>query len=844
MRTRSLYCAICLCFGLASLPSAQVHETKLDDLTTAELRVLAGVDLTRHTLRYHLDSLVSQTWQKWQEDLNANPRTGREKHYEAMKSKFIDAIGGLPQRTPLRAQITGAVARRDYRVEKILFESMTGFFVTGLLFLPDHAAYSPPYPGVLIPCGHHRASKAHDEYQSMAALCALNGMAAFVYDPVDQGERLQFRSDRDADDPTWGTRAHNLNGIRAILLGENIARYEIWDGMAAIDYLQSRPDIDAGRIGVTGNSGGGTQTSQLMALDRRIKVAAPSCYLHHLDSQSKYSMGDAEQNIFGQLRFGMDHADYVLMNAPRPVLILAATRDFFRIEAVWETFRYLKRFYTDIGYAENVDILENDAGHNYNRTQRQGAVRWLARHLLDEQKHIVEPDLELLSVAETTVTPSGRALQLPGAKTLHDLQMERMPECDRSRRDFLKHNSAEAVRKKVLELIGCKAFDAIDAARCEMTERLPIETATIEKLIFTTNRGACLPALRFTPLKKPAKRTVLFLSEDGKAFHLQKIKDWLNKDSEVLAVDLSGIGELREKSSKPALSKNIGWDLCFTAYLLGESIVGIRTGEILELIQYIKQTGDDDVPLHLIADGEVAVPALHAAFLAPEAVARLSLTNCLSSWRAVIESEKSFNQMPSMVHGALKYYDLPDLIARLGKKVEMKNARDALGFLPNANAKRQRLPDEPEFRGLAGIRYGSADFKRAEGHDPIESLDLTWSNERDRRGRDWSAEWFGFIRGPVDGPVVFNAATDQSVEVYIDDRPLLIVATGGMQSSATVDMKKDRWYRFKVRFSQDRVDQSRLNLQWSWEGRAADVIGGRYLHYSQKQRFTMDSAIR
>ena len=140
--------------------------------------------------------------------------------------------------------------------------------------------------------------------------------------------------------------------------------------MRAIDYLQSRSDNNPDLIGVTGNSGGGTQTSYLMALDDRIKVAAPSCYLHNLNSQTKNSMGDAEQNIFGQLAFGMDHPDYVLMNAPRPVKILAATKDFFKIDAVWETFRLLKRYYTDIGYSENVDILENDAGPRPNRPDR------------------------------------------------------------------------------------------------------------------------------------------------------------------------------------------------------------------------------------------------------------------------------------------------------------------------------------------------------------------------------------------------------------------------------------------------------------------------------------------
>ena len=142
--------------------------------------------------------------------------------------------------------------------------------------------------------------------------------------------------------------------------------------MRAIDYLQSRPEVDADRIGCTGNSGGGTQTSYLMALDERIKAAAPSCFLNRQGRQIDNSPGDAEQNIFGQLAFGMDHADYIMMRAPRPVLILAATRDFFDINATWVSFRYAKRLYSRMGFAGHVDLLENDAKHNYDKLQREG----------------------------------------------------------------------------------------------------------------------------------------------------------------------------------------------------------------------------------------------------------------------------------------------------------------------------------------------------------------------------------------------------------------------------------------------------------------------------------------
>ncbi len=183
----------------------------------------------------------------------------------------------------------------------------------------------------------------------MGALLALNGMAALVFDPIDQGERGQYFGPGGWPD-LWGCKAHAMIGVGSVLLGRNTARFEIWDGMRAIDYLQSRPEVDPRRIGCTGNSGGGTQTSYLMALDDRIRCAAPSCYLTStLRLMQTIGPDDAEQNLFGQFVGGPQEADWLLMRAPSPVLMCAATKDFFDIGGTWDSFRYAKRLYTRLG---------------------------------------------------------------------------------------------------------------------------------------------------------------------------------------------------------------------------------------------------------------------------------------------------------------------------------------------------------------------------------------------------------------------------------------------------------------------------------------------------------------
>ena len=110
-----------------------------------------------------------------------------------------------------------------------------------------------------------------------------------------------------------------------------------------------------------------------------------------------------------------------MMRAPSPVLEMCATHDFFDVGGTWDSIRYAKRLYTRMGLAERVDIMENDAGHNYDTLQREAAVRWMSRWLLHKDRVIVEPKIELLSEKEYTCTPDGKVMSLPGARSVYDL---------------------------------------------------------------------------------------------------------------------------------------------------------------------------------------------------------------------------------------------------------------------------------------------------------------------------------------------------------------------------------------------------------------------------------------
>ena len=371
-------------------------------------------------------------------------------------------------------------------------------------------------------------------------------MAALVFDPIDQGERGQYLGPGGWP-KLWGTAAHCNVGLGCVLLGQNVARIEIWDGMRAIDYLQSRPEIDPKRIGCTGNSGGGTQTSYLMALDDRISAAAPSCYITSTARLLEtYGVDDSEQQIFGQLAFGLHEADFITMRAPSPVLICTATRDFFDIQGSWETLRYAKRLYTRMGFAERVDLLENDAEHNYNKLQREGVVRWMSRWLLDKDQPITEPKITLLSESEYQCVPGGQVMSLPGARSTYDLNEDCENQLAKRRAARWASSDRASLLDEVRRLAGIRKLSELPEPRVDTLGTIDRAGYKIEKLLLKPEKAIVLPALLFLPEKADAGSVVLYVHEQGKAADAGPggpIEQLVHSGRPVLAVDLRGAGQ-------------------------------------------------------------------------------------------------------------------------------------------------------------------------------------------------------------------------------------------------------------------------------------------------------------
>jgi len=370
-----------------------------------------------------------------------------------LKAFFLQSLGDLPERTPLNPRIVGARQYPGYAIERILFSSRPGHHVTALLYLPEG---KPPFPGVLVPCGHSANGKASDTYQRVCILLARNGMAAFCYDPIGQGERIQKLDAGGKPAIREGsTTEHTMAGIGALLVGRQAASYRIWDGLRALDYLAGRPEIDPARLGCTGNSGGGTMTAYLMALDDRVAAAAPSCYITSLERLfATIGPQDAEQNITGQVAAGMDHADYVTMRAPRPTLLCVGTRDFFDIQGSWDTFREVKLLYGRLGFGERVDLFESDEPHGFTGPRRIASVRWLRRWLLKIDDAVTEADSPIAPDKELQCTRTGQVLGDGPGVSVFDLNAERARQLRVPRARFSSSSSASKFRSRIRELLG------------------------------------------------------------------------------------------------------------------------------------------------------------------------------------------------------------------------------------------------------------------------------------------------------------------------------------------------------------------------------------------------------
>lgn len=622
-------------------------------------------------MRTKLLSEIDAAKEKWIATYNTlKTKEDVEAYQQRLLKEFREALGPMwDHDAPLNVQITGKTTREKFRVENVIFESVPKVYVTGALFLPLEERFKPPYPAMLIVCGHSSNGKAYELYQSLGILAAVNGLAAFVMDPIDQGERYQYLN-AEGKPVTQSVPAHNLVQAGSILVGRNTATFEVWDGMRAIDYLQSRPDIIADKIGVCGTSGGGTQSSYIMNLDERIALGAPSCYICNIFDDLTHNLGpqDGEQNIFGQLAFGMDHADYLFMRAPMPMLMCCATKDFFNCDDGWESYRYAVRIFSRLGYQNRISIVEKDADHGYSEEARVGTVRWALLWFTGRNDEITEHDQPLLTDAEILSIKSGKSVMtLPGALTSRDLNIALAQELEPSRRakwqDITAENAAALVRTRAILRPDDQLPTAKEVATAAIEDGRDVVYET-DPQIFLTSRENFGGDEKFDEL-------TLVISDAGRNTESTQAAFANANGAKIAAVELRGYGDAQ------AIGRNYyaynhfgtdGSDNCL-AYLLGKTYVGMRADDLLAIANFYRaQHGVKKI--RLVAEGYAGTIALIATIASPDAFESVKLEGDLPTWMEQLGREYGPIPLTNTIHGVLNDFDIDDLtgyLDRIGK---------------------------------------------------------------------------------------------------------------------------------------------------------------------------------
>lgn len=576
-------------------------------------------------------------------------------HQCALHAGMTAAVGGFPDRSPLNAQILRRHAKDGYSIEEIIFESHPGIHVTALLFLPDAAKFSAPYPGVIVTCGHSGNGKAYAGYQRTSLLLAKAGMAALIYDPFDQGERIQQKG-------LSNCNGHNTIGVNATLLGWSMAQLRIWDGMRAIDYLQSRPEVDPARIGVCGQSGGGTMTSLIMAIEPRIRCAAPSCYLSTLrDVYGEIGPQDAEQNIFGQLSFGLNHLGYALLQAPTPVLMNFKTADFFPFQGALQTSASAKAVAARFGWADRFNHVYGIGPHGWSEGNRHATVDWMRQWLRGEKDawdasgdsyRLRDVGFDLKAVdcgipeKEVAVAPEGSVLNLQGERTIYDL--------------FRSELSAAVPRKAAPSVVAARAgirpqgevLLAPSLVSCDK-----VEGGTVEKMIFVRPDGLALPAVLLSPAEKKGA-SALLVADEGRSVQMGRARELFAAGIPVLMLDVSDTGEIAASPHKFYGAQNQDEEVAVMLYTLGRSLVGVRAEEMAFAGEWLSRRFGGKVDV--VADGRVCVAAHHARGAYPDLFDNIVDSHAPLSWREVIANGARY-PFACAVFGGLRDYDWIDL---------------------------------------------------------------------------------------------------------------------------------------------------------------------------------------
>lgn len=653
-----------LCWGLGALPAPPC-------MAQAEQIAQAAPESSRASLVRYLDTQAGTMLAQRRRQLAAIATPSQAQARQAMVRARLLALVGTPAHgVPLAARVTGNARGDGYRVENVLYDAQRGRHVSANLFLPTTG--QGPFPAVIMAPGHGLSGKLGN--YSFAANFARNGFAVLSYDIVGEGERLEHV---DASGKSLGERPtgeHSLAAYPALLNGEHVARYFIEDAMQGVDYLASRPEVDARRIGAFGCSGGGTITAYLAALDPRVQATASACYVNdfaHL--LAAIGPQDAEQSIPDFIADGFDIADWIELAAPKPYAVISTTEDMFPYAGAQAAVEEIRRFWSAYGAADRLEWLVGPGAHGAIAPMGGRIVDFFRRALGSSAPALPFANLKPARDEDVRVTPSGQLATSGGSVTLADLARAR------AQAIAPKHTlGAAPLRAAITRLArvrakpGAQPGAAADAPSESTVDGLTIAATALQSEMGPLKLSACLDS-------GAAPRRVLLLLDpapvEAHAAPGGRLRRLAADGWAVVALQTRGADGRGEIKHSLVGDQDL---LALRAMLVGRTLPGIRIADTIAAVDWIARRFPG-LPVTLDGVGTMGPIALQAALLDTR-VSAVRLDAAPVSWRAAVSQPRARELPANAIPGVLAVYDLPDVIAALApRRVDIVAPQDPLG---------------------------------------------------------------------------------------------------------------------------------------------------------------------
>lgn len=579
-----------------------------------------------------------------------------------VRATLLRLMGGLPgghegKHDPLNATVVGTLPEDGFRIEKIIYDSLPGYHVTANLYLP--ASGKGPFPVVIYSSGHAPFGKG--EAYGLGSYLARNGIAVFAYDPLGAGERLQAKNP--ATGKSWaGPDEHSQAEIPISLIGDHVARYMIWDAMRGIDYLATRPDIDAKNIGSYGCSGGGTLSAYLTALDDRVKAGVVAFYLTSYEELLKgQGPQDGEQVIPNSIETGLDFADLVELAAPRAYAMVSTTEDMFPFAGARAVHDEAERFYSLYGAGENLQWFAGPGGHGAIFPLMPKIAAFYRHWLANDDSPVTEMGkMSWPKFEDLWCTPTGQVTTALKGRSIYEINREQalavLPKKTAiTTREQLTELQAR-LRKEIPLATGMGA-EAVRAPELTVTGEEQRAGYRMQTIVFHSRYGMELPAMLALPDKQGPKAALLMTSYLPVAARSEF--DRAAKSGMVVLLMTPLPWPKATNEDKPTLGPLLPW--ASRALLVGKTFVGMRTEDMLAAVEWLAENKEvNPAEIDAYAEGASCVALLHAAAL-DSRIRRITLEHSLGTLQSVVDADVHRNVVESVIPNVLLHYDLDDL---------------------------------------------------------------------------------------------------------------------------------------------------------------------------------------